>query len=62
MFRGTDQSSKVDVWSLFVTMLWILDIKFRERDFRSEKEVWEVILSAASKGDMLKIQEWQSSI
>jgi hypothetical protein len=38
MFRETDQSSKVDVWSLFVTMLWILDIKFHKRDFRSKKE------------------------
>ena len=57
MFRETDQSSKVDVWSLFVTMLWILDREFRERDFYSEKELWGVILSAASKGDMSKIQE-----
>jgi serine/threonine protein kinase len=34
MFRGTDQSSKVDVWSLFVAMLWssvrgILDLRRR---------------------------------
>jgi len=57
MFRETDQSSKVDVWSLFVTMLWIFEAEFRERDFRSEKEVWEVVVSAASKGETSKIQE-----
>ena len=39
MFTETDQSSKVDVKSLFVTILWILDIEFREREFNPEKEV-----------------------
>jgi serine/threonine protein kinase len=57
IFRETDQSSKVDVWSLFVTMLWILDIEFRKREFHSEKEVWEVVLSVASRGDISKNQE-----
>jgi hypothetical protein len=32
-------------------------IEFRERDFRSEKEVWEVTLSAALNGDMSQIQK-----
>jgi serine/threonine protein kinase len=32
MFREGGQIHKVDVWSLFVTMLWILDIgEFRQR-------------------------------
>jgi serine/threonine protein kinase len=41
MFRKGGQTSKLDVWSLFVTMLWTLDIGgFRQRwhQFKSAED------------------------
>jgi len=61
MFQEGDQTHKVDVWSLFVTMLWILDAgEFRQRSnkFRTVAEVQRAVLSAASNVDSVsKIQE-----
>ena len=51
MFQEGDQTHKVDVWSLFVTMLWILDADdFRQRSthFKSDAEVRRAISSAAA--------------
>lgn len=42
------QSSKSDVWSLFVTMLWTLGVpQFREGGFKSSKHIWDAVLDAA---------------
>jgi serine/threonine protein kinase len=61
MFQEGDQTHKVDVWSLFVTMLWILDAgEFRQRSnkFKTVAEVRRVVLSAASNVDSVsKIRE-----
>ncbi|TAQ85243.1 hypothetical protein B7494_g6429 [Chlorociboria aeruginascens] len=58
--QGENQTHKVDVWSLFVTMLWTLDIgKFQQKDsFRSIAEVRQAILFAASReAKVSKIRE-----
>jgi hypothetical protein len=60
MFRKGGQTSKLDVWSLFVTMLWTLDVGgFRQKSyqFQSVEDAQEAVLFAASKGDISKIQE-----
>jgi serine/threonine protein kinase len=61
MFRKGGQTSKLDVWSLFVTMLWTLDAGgFRQRSnqFESVEDVQEAVLHAASNVDSVsKIQE-----
>ena len=51
MFRQGDQTHKIDVWSLFVTMLWILNAEdFRRRStwFTTDADVQLAIWSAAS--------------
>jgi serine/threonine protein kinase len=61
MLRKGGQTSKLDVWSLFVTMLWTLDAGgFRQRSnqFKSVEDVQQAVLHAASKIDTVsKIQE-----
>ena len=61
MFRKGGQTSKLDVWSLFVTMLWALDAGgFRQRSnqFKSVEDVQEAVLHAASNIDTVsKIRE-----
>ncbi|KAH8598558.1 kinase-like domain-containing protein [Bisporella sp. PMI_857] len=62
MFReGNHQTHKVDVWSLFVTMLWILDAgEFRQKSnqFKCDAEVQRAVLFAASNVDTVsKIRE-----
>lgn len=48
------QTSKIDVWSLFVTMLWTLDIRgFRQKEFRSLPDARAAILFAASKEEIV---------
>ncbi|KAH8587513.1 kinase-like domain-containing protein [Bisporella sp. PMI_857] len=61
MLQEGDQTHKVDVWSLFVTMLWILDAgEFRQRSnrFKTVAEVQRAVLSAALNMDSVsKIRE-----
>ena len=60
MWREGEQTNKVDVWSLFVTMLWTLNIGgFRHSDqFRNYRQVQRAVLSAASNVDSVsKIRE-----
>jgi len=61
MLQEGDQTHKVDVWSLFVTMLWILDAgEFRQRSnrFKTVAEVQRAVLSAALNVDSVsKIRE-----
>jgi len=61
LFQKGEQTHKVDVWSLFVTMLWTLDIGgFRQRsqNFKSPSEVHESVLFAASnEAAISKIRE-----
>ncbi|KAF2176607.1 kinase-like protein [Zopfia rhizophila CBS 207.26] len=60
-YQQGEQTYKVDVWSLFVTMLWLLDVRaFRQtwKQFKSPREVHEVVLFAASSEDIVsKIRE-----
>ena len=56
MFREGDQTHKVDVGSLFVTMLWILDAGgFRQESnqFKYDAEVQRAVFFAASNMDMV---------
>lgn len=51
IFREGYQTHKVDVWSLFVTMLWTLDagdFRSRSNQFQYDAEVQRAVLSAAS--------------
>lgn len=61
MFQKGTQTSKADVWSLFVTLLWTLDVQdFRQRStqFKTIENVLEAVLFAASKADVVsEIQE-----
>lgn len=60
MFLKGHQSSKVDVWSLFVTMLWTLDVRdFRHCSYRfkTSEEVWDAILLASKMDKVSNIQE-----
>jgi serine/threonine protein kinase len=50
MYHKGDQTSKLDVWSLFVTMLWTLDVgEFRRKcdQFKSIKDIQEAVLAAS---------------
>jgi serine/threonine protein kinase len=54
MFQGGGQTHKVDVWSLFVIMLWTLDAgEFRQRSnqFENDAQVQQEVLSGASSVD-----------
>ncbi len=53
VFQGGDQTHKVDVWSLFVTMLWTLEGEFRQESnwFKNIVEVQRAVLAAASNVD-----------
>jgi hypothetical protein len=58
MFQKGGQTSKLDAWSLLVTMLWTLDIGgFRQswHQFESAEDAQDAVLSAASEGDMSRI-------
>ena len=61
MFRKGGQTSKLDVWSLFVTMLWTLDAGgFRQRSnqFKSVEDAQEAVLHVAlNVNTVSKIQE-----
>ncbi|KAG5970518.1 hypothetical protein E4U55_001637 [Claviceps digitariae] len=60
MFQAVKQTPKVDVWALFVTMVWVLDVAgFRQRvpTFRNVAEVQQAVLSAASMPSVSDICE-----
>lgn len=61
MFQGGVQTHKVDIWELFVTMLWILNaggFRQRKHQFKTVTEIHQAVLSAASKVDSVsKIRE-----
>ncbi|KAI4119822.1 MAG: hypothetical protein LQ338_007227, partial [Usnochroma carphineum] len=61
MFQEGAQTHKVDIWSLFVTMLWTLDAgAFRQRSnqFKTDAEVQRAVLSAAlDVGSVSNIRE-----
>lgn len=64
MFQEGDQTDKVDVWSLFVTMLWTLDVGgFRQKSnqFKHDAEVQRAVLSAASNADAVS-NIWEMAI
>ncbi|KAH6884922.1 kinase-like domain-containing protein, partial [Thelonectria olida] len=57
MFQNGEQTHKVDVWSLFVTMLWTLNTQgFREvsNSFKAHQDARSVILSVASHVDVIR--------
>jgi serine/threonine protein kinase len=54
MFQKGGQTSKLDVWSLFITILWTLDTGGfcqRSNQFKSIKDVQEMVLHIASNID-----------
>ncbi|KAH8727584.1 kinase-like domain-containing protein [Phaeosphaeriaceae sp. PMI808] len=61
VLKKEGQTSKLDVWSLFVTMLWTLDVGgFRQRSnqFKSIGDVQEAVLHAAlNNATISKIRE-----
>jgi len=60
MFQKAKQTHKVDVWSLFVTMLWTLDIRnFRKmaNEFKSIADIQNAVLSAALDEQVAQIRE-----
>lgn len=61
MYQEGDQTHRVDVWSLFVTMPWVLDAgEFRQRSnrFKTIAEVQRAVLFAASNADSVsKVRE-----
>ncbi|KAJ9155641.1 Serine/threonine-protein kinase 33 [Pleurostoma richardsiae] len=57
MYQNGEQTHKADVWSLFVTMLWTLNIReFREisNSFNTFQDARKAILSAASSVDAIR--------
>lgn len=64
MFLEGNQTHKLDVWSLFVTMLWTLDAgEFRQRSnqFKNDAEVQRAILSTALNVDVVS-KIWEMAI
>ena len=61
MLQRGDQTHKIDVWSLFVTMIWVLDAGgFRQKSncFKTIVEVQQAVLFTASNiGLVAKIRE-----
>jgi hypothetical protein len=60
MFHKGSQTSKVDVWSLFVKMLWALNIgEFREsrEQFEYPEDTREAVYAASKMDIVSKIQE-----
>lgn len=54
IYRTEKQTNKADVWSLFVTMLWVLDVNgFRKTSdsdlFTTYKDVQDTVVSLASR-------------
>ncbi|RFU29036.1 hypothetical protein B7463_g7308, partial [Scytalidium lignicola] len=60
IFLNGDETTKVDIWSLFVTMIWTLDAGgFRRRrlQFKSVTDVQELVSLEAVCGDLSPICE-----
>ncbi|KAJ5808878.1 hypothetical protein N7474_010147 [Penicillium riverlandense] len=58
VFEHGAQTHKMDVWSLFVTMVWTLDMDgFRSKDFVSIPDARQAILTAAGGERLRDIQE-----
>jgi serine/threonine protein kinase len=56
IFAGGEQTHKVDIWSLFVTILWVLDaggFRSRSGQFKHPYNVQMEVLSVASNLDMV---------
>ena len=57
------QTTKVDVWSLFVTVMWILNTEefhAKEHQFKSSAEVYDTV-AAAAKGSLAQIA-WMAAV
>lgn len=57
--RGAKQTSKADVWSLFVTVLWVLNANFRQLE-ETNSIIYEQVLvdvQAATMDQLQKIRE-----
>ena len=64
MYCRKDQTSKLDVWPLFVTMLWTLDVaEFRLKcgEFKTIRDLQEGVLAAAKSNMVSKIQDMAAS-
>lgn len=60
MFTGDLQTGKVDVWALFVTLMWVLNVDgFRQCEHRmkSAKEAHEMVQRATTHRTLYNIRE-----
>ncbi|KAF8846778.1 kinase-like protein [Acephala macrosclerotiorum] len=58
MFEKGGQTCKADVWSLFVTILWALNVEdFRQKSFQSVQEIYDTVIAAAKSKDITSIKE-----
>lgn len=56
--KGERQSCKVDVWSLFITLLWTLDINgFRRSNLTGRTQIREAILNVTSNSSMSGLKQ-----
>lgn len=54
IIQGRTQTHKADVWSLYATLAWILDVDgFRNAQRRSIDACWQGVLALASKSNAL---------
>lgn len=57
--QRAEQTDKMDVWSLFVTMAWTLDVdgfRLKSERFQSEQQLEQVILAVAASPKMDRIE------
>lgn len=60
LLQNHTQTSRVDIWSLYVTMIWILDIKgFRTNSehFKSHQDVLQAVLATTMTSNVICINE-----
>lgn len=60
VYRQEQQTHKMDVWSLFVTMAWILNVDgfhLKSRQFQSIQQVEQAVLAVAASPNVSRIQE-----
>lgn len=59
--KGVLQTSKVDIWSLFVTIIWTLDVHgYRSNGYQQEERNFQAIVKASTHYELDGIQEMAS--
>lgn len=60
VYRREEQTHKMDIWSLFVTMAWILDVegfRLKSDQFQSTRAIEQTVLAVAASSTVNRIQE-----